>query len=66
MHPKLKCFLEKYPASGERGLAGDDVRIDTVLDELGLEQNRSFFSIYWASVSQLVRSYWFSVSISCL
>ncbi|KAG6779548.1 hypothetical protein POTOM_015940 [Populus tomentosa] len=24
MHPKLKCFLEKYPASGERGLAGDD------------------------------------------
>jgi len=28
MHPKLKCFLEKYPASGERGLAGDDVKID--------------------------------------
>ncbi|KAH8510678.1 hypothetical protein H0E87_008278 [Populus deltoides] len=54
MHPKLKCFLEKYPASRERGLAGDDVKIDTVLDELGLEQNRSFFSIYWASVSQLV------------
>ncbi|KAJ6927262.1 hypothetical protein NC651_011363 [Populus alba x Populus x berolinensis] len=50
MHPKLKCFLEKYPASGERGLAGDDVKIDTVLDELGLEQNRSFFSIYWASI----------------
>jgi len=66
MHPKLKCFLEKYPASRERGLAGDDVKIDTVLDELGLEQNRSFFSIYWASVSQLVRSYSFSVSISCL
>ncbi|CAK7329649.1 unnamed protein product [Dovyalis caffra] len=37
LHPQLKYFSEKYPATGERGSAVDD-NIDTMLEQLDIKE----------------------------